>query len=298
MKLGSFRYLVKQGWKGMAANRLMTLASIGVLTACLIITGIASLLSLNVNRVIDYLGNQNEIVVYLYDISQEEMDALGAAIVQTPNVKEATSVSKEEALEQMKGWMGDYANLLDNYPTILPASFRVTVEDLSLLAQTNEQLKIMPGVESTSAPSELAGVMVVLKNAVNYGGWALVLILALVSIIIISNTIRLTVFARRREISIMKYVGATNTFIRLPFFVEGMTVGLVSGLIGAGVVCGAYYLVMQYIQGSQNLWVAAIISNLLPLQSIWLYVVLAFVAFGLFIGGIGTTNSIRKHLKV
>lgn len=298
MKLGSLKYLVKQGWKNMAANRLMTFASIGVLTACLIITGIASLLSINVNRAIDFLGNQNEIVVYLNDISPEETTALQDTIAAIPNVQSIVYVSKENALEQMKVWMEDLGYLLDGYSTIFPANFRVTVSDLSLLVQTNEQLKILPGVESTKSPSELAGVMVALKNGVTYGGWALVAVLALVSIIIISNTIRLTVFARRREISIMKYVGATNAFIRLPFFVEGMTVGILSGLIGSGVVCGIYYLVMQYIHDSKNTWVAGIISSLLPLKSIWVYILVAFIAFGLLIGGIGTANSIRKHLKV
>lgn len=298
MKLGSFKYLVKQGWKSMAANRLMTFASIGVLTACLIITGIASLLSLNVNRVIDFLGNQNEIVVYLNDISPEETTTLGQSLEVIPNVKEVRYVSKEDALAQMKLWMEDLGYLLDGYGTILPASYRVTVDDLSLIAQTNEQIKVLPGIESTKSPAELAGVMVALKNGVNYGGWALVVVLALVSIIIISNTIRLTVFARRREISIMKYVGATNSFIRLPFFVEGMTVGIISGLIGSGVVCGAYYLVMQYIHDSKNTWVAGIITNLYSLKSIWVYIIVAFVLFGLLIGGLGTANSIRKHLKV
>lgn len=299
MNPGSLRYLVKQGWHNMAANRLMTFASIGVLTACLIITGIATLVSLNVNRIVDYLGSQNEIIVYiLSDATEEQIAAMGESIKALPNVDEVHFSSKEEAMAQMKEWMEGYGNLLDGYPDVLPASYRVTVHDLATIADTSGRLGVLEGVESVSTPSELAGVMVTIKNAVTYGGWALVALLALVSIIIISNTIRLTVFARRREISIMKYVGATNAFIRLPFFVEGMTVGAVSGLLASGIVCGTYYLVLQYLNQGQNLWVLTIVSSIVPLRDIWYLLILAFVGFGVLIGGLGTSSSIRKHLKV
>lgn len=305
MRLGSLGYLAKQGWKGMAANRLMTLASIGVLTACLIITGIASLVSLNVNNIVDYLGSQNEIRVYILDTdeagnptSPETIAALGDNIRALPNVAEVVFNSKEDAYAQMQEWMENYGDLMSGLDDVLPASYRVTVQDLSLIDETSARLAVLPGVESVSTPTELAGVMVTIKTAVTYGGWALVAILGIVSIIIISNTIRLTVFARRREISIMKYVGATNMFIRLPFFVEGMTVGAVAGLLASGAVCGGYYLVLRYIQDSKNLWVLSITANILPLQQLWYWIVISFVLFGIIIGGLGTSNSMRKHLKV
>lgn len=298
MKFSSFGYLTKQGWKSMAANRVMTLASVGVLTACLIITGIASLVSLNVNRVIDFFGSQNEIRVYINDISEEETTALEAAIRNIENVKEVTYTSRDGALAEMQEWMEDYSSLMNGYGAIFPASFTIVVNDLNLISQTNEQIKIMPGVESTETLTELTGILISLKQGVTYGGWGLVIILALVSIVIIGNTIRLTVFARRREISIMKYVGATNSFIRLPFFVEGMTVGAISGALGSAIVCGMYYLIMQYIQGANNAWTASIIGSLMPLNSIWGYIVICFIAFGVFVGGVGTANSIRKHLRV
>lgn len=305
MRLGSLRYLTKQGWKSMAANRLMTLASIGVLTACLIITGIASLVSLNVNLIVDYLGSQNEIRVYILEqdvdgnpLSPEAIAALGENIRALPNVDVVTFNSKEDAYAQMQGWMEGYSELLAGLNDVFPASYRVTVKDLTIIGETSAQLATLPGVESVSTPTELAGAMVTIKNAVTYGGWTLVAILGIVSIIIISNTIRLTVFARRREISIMKYVGATNTFIRFPFFIEGMTVGAIAGLIAAGIVCGAYYLVVRYIQDSSNLWVLSITSSILPLQNIWYWVVGGFMLFGILIGSLGTSNSMRKHLKV
>jgi cell division transport system permease protein len=297
--MSSFKYLVKQGWHNMAANRLMTLASVGVLTACLLITGIASLISINVNRIVNYLGKQNEIIVYIYeDATPEEIAALGETIRTTPNVQEVRFNSKEDAYTQMQSWMGEYTALLEGVEDIFPASYRVTVESLEQIANTSQRFVGLPGVEEVSTPTELAGVMVTIKNAVNYSGWGLVAILGIVSIIIISNTIRLTVFARRREISIMKYVGATNGFIRLPFFVEGMSVGVIAGLISSAVVCTAYYFVVQYIKQSGNLWVASITSGILPLSQVWYWLLIGFVSFGVLIGSLGTVNSIRKHLRV
>lgn len=299
MRLGSFRYLVKQGWYNLAANRLMTFASVGVLTACLIITGIATLLSFNVNRVIDYFGEQNEIVAYLVQgLTPEQVNEMQAQIQAMPNVLEVHLVTQEDAYAQMQTWLEQYGGLLEGYESIFPASFRVTVDDLSLMTHTNEQLRSLAGVEDTAASAELAGVMVTVKNAVNYGGWVLVAMLAVVSVIVISNTIRLTVFARRREISIMKYVGATNAFIRLPFFVEGMTVGLIAGLVATGIVTGSYYLVYGVITESSNLWVISLISSLLKPGEVWYWLLGGFVGFGFLIGGFGTATSVKKHLKV
>lgn len=299
MRLGSFGYLARQGWKSMAANRMMTFASVGVLTACLIITGIASLLSININRIVEYFGNQNEVILYVAEgTSEERIAEMGGQIWAMPNILEVQYVSKEGAFAEMQAMMKDKAHLLAGFEQLFPASYRVTVDDLNFMDQTGASLSALPDVESVDIPSELAGVMVTLKNAVTYGGWALVAVLGLVSIIVISNTIRLTVFARRREISIMKYVGATNAFIRLPFFVEGMTVGAIAGLLAAGLVCGAYYLVYEYLTNMVNLWISAVVNNLLPLQEIWQYVLGGFVAFGILIGGMGTAFSVRKHLKV
>ena len=299
MRFSSLRYLIKQGWKNMAANRLMTFASIGVLTSCLIITGIAGLLSLNINSIVDYLANQNEIVVYLKeDILDEQGAALAEQVRAMQNVKEVDYQSKTDAYEAVKGWLADYGNLLAGYETVFPARLMVTVEDLNFISQTNEQLAVLDGVDYTNVPTDLAGIMITIKNAVTYGGWGLVILLALVSMVVISNTIRLTVFARRREISIMKYVGATNAFIRLPFFVEGMTVGVLAGLLAAGVVCGGYYFAYNWLTESYNTWVMSLMGQIYSLQNIWMYVLVAFVAAGILIGGFGTATAVKKHLKV
>lgn len=299
MRLSSFGYLCKQGWKNMGANRLMTFASIGVLTACFIITGLAALLTLDVNAIVDHLADQNELSVYLYpDVDEEQAAAVGEEIRALPNIAEVEYVSKEDAFNIMERRMEDYGNLLDGYELIFPASYNVTVEDLGMMEQTNSQLKAIEEVERTYAPVDLAGIMVTIQSGVTYGGWGIVVLLGLVSLIVISNTIKLTVFARRREISIMKYVGATNTFIRMPFFVEGMTVGIIAGLLATGVVCGAYYLVMDFLHGMYNVWVLGLLDSLYKLSDIWYFVLGGAVVLGIIVGGIGTATSVKKHLKV
>lgn len=299
MRFDSFKYLVKQGWHNMVANRLMTLASIGVLSACLIITGLASLISLNVNRVVDYLQNQNEIQVYIIEgTTPENQASLRQQLQALDNVREVEYVSKEEALEQMMVWMEQYDYLFEGYEDVLPASFKVTVEDMARIQETNAAIMALPFVSETQVPVEMAEVMIALKSTVNYGGWGLVAVLALVALVVISNTIRLTVFNRRREINIMKYVGATNGFIRLPFFVEGMSVGAISGLISAAIICAAYFLVMQVAHSSNVLWAAGIIASLYTFWQVWPFIVGGFLLGGILIGSLGSAGSVRKYLRV
>lgn len=299
MRIGSFFYLVRQGWKNMGANRLMTFAGIGVLTACFIITGIAALLTLNVNAVVDHLADQNEITVSFFpEVDDETAMAMQADIEKIPNVAAVEYVSKQDAFETMQGMLEDYGNLLEGFELIFPARYQVQVADLSFIEATRAQLRVLPGVEEVRAPVDLASIILTIKDAVTYGGWGIVAILALVSVIVISNTIRLTVFARRREISIMKYVGATNAFIRLPFFVEGMTVGVIAGVLSSAVVCGAYYLAMNFLRGMYNVWVLSLLGSLYKLENIWMYVAVFAVALGMLIGGLGTASAVKKHLKV
>lgn len=306
MKFSSFSYLCKQGWHSMMINRLMTLASIGVLTACLIITGVAALLGVNINSFVSYLGSQNCVEVFIEkDATQDEIDALGGKISALDNIANIEFVSKEQAMQEMMRRMDDYADLLEGYTgenaerNPLNASYRVTVADIENMAQTVEQIRqIETSIYTIKSPAALTRTLINMQHAVTWASWALVLVLGLVSVVVISNTIRLTCFARRKEINIMKYVGATNTFIRMPFFVEGMTVGAVSGLLSTGIVCGLYELVLQMLHQPSAAWLTEFASSFYTLGQIWWIVLLGFVAFGVFIGGVGCITSIRKHLKV
>ncbi len=220
MKFSSVGYLIRQGLRNMVANKLMTLASIGVLTACLFITGIAVLLSLNVNSYVEYLSSQNLVEVYLVDgIPEETIYDLRVAVETIDNVSTCEYISKEQALQEMKSFMGDNADLLEPYETNastenpLPPSLRAKVIDLELLQTTVDEITAATGdyVYKINVPEDLSRVLIEIQQTVTYVGWGLVAILGIVSVVIINNTIGLTVFARRKEINIMKFVGATNT---------------------------------------------------------------------------------------
>ena len=301
MRGSSFRYLSKQGLHSLVANRLMTLASVGVLTACLILVGVATLFSANVDSLVAYLGEQNETVVYIgKDLSEEQIAQVDSQIRAIPGLSAVTYVSKEEVLETYKGYMEEYAVLFDDFEEDNPfrANYRVVVEDLNQLDEIVDQLAAIDGVEDVSPPTELASVFLSIQRAVNVGGWVLVAVLSLVSIVVISNTIRITVFARRKEISIMKYVGATNAFIRWPFFVEGMSVGLIAALVSSGVVMGAYAIVLHYAGDLSGFWISLLGVSLLPLSQVWYWLLGGFAAFGILIGSLGTATSIHKYLEV
>ena len=301
MKWSSFRYLTKQGLHNLRANRLMSLASIGVLTACLLLTGIAGLFSANVNSLVEYLGDQNETVVYLdQGLSDEQLASVDQTLRSMPGLAAVTYVSQEEVLETYKGYMSEYADLFNDFEEDNPfhANYRVVLEDLNQMDEMIAQLEQIDGVYSVSAPTQLSSVFLTIQRAVTYAGWALVAVLALVSVVVISNTIRLTVFARRKEINIMKYVGATNGFIRWPFFVEGTSVGLISGLLAAGLVIGAYALVVNKVGAMSGFWGPIMGSCLLSVGQVWPIVLGAFLIFGVIIGSIGTATSIRKYLEV
>ena len=301
MKWSSFQYLTKQGLHNLRANRLMSLASIGVLTACLLLTGIAGLFSANVNSLVEYLGDQNETVVYLdQGLSDEELASVDQTLRSMPGLAAVTYVSQEEVLETYKGYMSEYADLFNDFEEDNPfhANYRVVLENLNQLDEMIAQLEQIDGVYSVSAPTQLSSVFLTIQRAVTYAGWALVAVLALVSVVVISNTIRLTVFARRKEINIMKYVGATNGFIRWPFFVEGTSVGLISGLLAAGLVIGAYALVVNRVGAMSGFWGPILGSCLLSVGQVWPAVLGAFLIFGVVIGSIGTATLIRKYLEV
>ena len=301
MRGSSFRYLSKQGLHSLVANRLMTLASVGVLTACLILVGVATLFSAIVDSLVEYLGEQNETVVYIgKDLSEEQIAQVDSQIRDIPGLSAVTYVSKEEVLETYKGYMEEYAVLFDDFEEDNPfrANYRVVVEDLNQLDEIVAQLEAIEGVEDVSPPTELASVFLSIQRAVNVGGWVLVAVLSLVSIVVISNTIRITVFARRKEISIMKYVGATNAFIRWPFFVEGMSVGLIAALVSSGVVMGAYAIVLHYAGDLSGFWNSLLGVSLLPLSQVWYWLLGGFAAFGILIGSLGTATSIHKYLEV
>ena len=302
MKWSSFKYLVRQGIHSLGTHSMMTFASIGVLTVCLVLTGIAYLFSVNVDSLIDYLGSQNETVVYLNpDLNEEQTAAVDTAIRSVSGVSGVVYVSKEDVLSTYKGYMSEqYADLWDAFDNDNPfkANYRVTVKDLDDIQRISDELSAIEGVDSVSAPLAMSNVFVQVQDVVTYAGYGLVAVLAVVAVVVISNTIRITVFARRREINIMKYVGATNGFIRLPFFVEGMAAGLISAFIASVIVLGGYWVLTYYSDLVPGFWRSLLSESVVPVTDVWYKVVPAFAAFSVLMGGVGSLVSIRKHLDV
>lgn len=286
-------YLLKEGVRNVWNNRMMSVASIGVLVSCLIITGAAVLLSLNVNNVVDSIGKENQVTVFLND-DVTELQAvmeIGPEIRKVDNVSECEFYSKEQAMEKLRSELGNLFNELQGDNNPLPHAFHVTMVDLSQYEQTAENIKAVKGVYKISDRSEVANRLTSLNSLVTHIGLWLVLVLGIISLFIISNAIRMTMYSRRFEISIMKSVGATNWFIRIPFVIEGLVLGVISGLISSGVIAFFYegmIVAVQYIIPFAEI----------PYSQVAFKMTLSFVIMGMFVGALGAAISIGRYLKM
>lgn len=299
--LNSFFYLVKQGFKNLWNNRLMSLASIGVLVSCMLLIGAAALLAVNVSSVVDELEDQSEAIVYLDDNTTEDDQArIRKAIIATGKIATVEFVPKGEALSQMMSAMGDEGLLFEAYKedNNLPDSYRITFDDVSDLESTVAAIENIDGVLSVSAMTEVANVITGLKKMAYVGGVIIIGLLIAVSLMIVGNTIKITVFSRRREVNIMKYVGATNGFIRLPFIVEGMSLGVISGAISYGLIYLGYDYFTKWVLSQKSEWFSMLVSGIVPFAAISHYLLLGFLGGGAIIGIFGCVTFIGRHLKV
>lgn len=291
----SLGYLFKEGVKSLWKNRTMSIASVGVLISCLLLTGIAALLSLNMSTIMQHAEQSNSITVFLTDTTPRLTSLkIGEKLWEIDNIADFTFVPKEDGLESVIEKLGENGKLLYGLygqNNFLPDAYRVTMKELSLYKETITQIKAVEGVESVSEYSETANKISNLEKIVRYASIIIVLVLAVVSLFIISNTIKVTMFSRRMEINIMKSVGATNGFVRIPFIVEGIIIGVISG------VASAACLIFAYDKMVGVMYSIAAFLKLVDISSItWiLFVAYALVGmlFGIAAGGI----SIGKYLK-
>ncbi len=298
MRLGSFTYLLKQGAKNTYLNKAMSFASVGVLTACLVLVGLAAMFAENVKSIVGYVQQQNEIVIYLDDeLSVGQEASIDRHLRSMKNVVSVEYVSKEQAFEEQREKLGI---LLEGYENedVFPASYSVKVDDLSTIEQDIKSIEALEGVYRVDAPTDIAEIMVKAKNGVTVGGTVVVLVLLVVSLVIIMNTIKITVFGRRKEINIMKYVGATNGFIRMPFLIEGMILGVISATVSFFIVWYFYQQVFNSIVGDMSGWLSSAASSLISFKDFVPYLILGYLFIGIVIGGFGSMMSVRKHLKV
>ena len=222
------------------------------------------------------------------------------AIRSIPHVAGVEFISKDQMLDKYSQRLEGYTNLKEMFQNDNPllANYVVRADEPANISSVAAALQNVDGVRAVNSPQAMSDLFVSLQKAVTYVCYGLVIVLAIVSVVVISNTIKITVFNRRKEIGIMKLVGATNGFIRFPFFVEGVTSGLISALIASAIVCGGYYAVYEWYGKNPTNLTAMFGGTLLPLQDLWYYVVLGFMLFGFVLCGIGTATSIRKHLQV
>lgn len=296
----SFGYLFREGIKGLWKNRTMSIASIAVLISCLLLTGVAGLLTLDLSVTMESIEGNNTLTVYL----EQNLPALTAVKVgeelrQIDNVSDCALVPKDDALANViasigDGEDGDYSDLFNSMKgsgNPLPDAYTLSLIDLSRYNETVEKIKAVEGVSTVSDYSSVATKLSNLNRLVRYGSIAIVIVLAVVSLFIISNTIKVTLFSRRMEISIMKSVGATNGFVRIPFIVEGLVIGLVSGVISAMVLYFSYGKAVEVVY---DLAPFLTVVDIKPYAA-WLY--LAYILVGMLFGVLGGIISISKYLK-
>ena len=334
MRLSSVKYLVGEGIKNSWVNRLMTLASVGVLVACMVIIGLAVLISENINLAIGNLEQQNVVMAYMKDYNwalyneedtttssentastdtekadkngikesdyiihnDEEAKTLCDEISKIDNVASVTFVSSEEGLETVKNSMlegqEEYFTFLDDeFGNPMSCAAKITMSDMSLFNETIQKIEKLNGIDVIQSQSDLAETIAAIKKGITVAGFWIIAILMVISLVIVSNTIRVTMYNRKLEISIMKAVGATDTFVRIPFVVEGMLIGIVSALIAEGLLYFCYRIATETIITTLGT------NDIVKYGDMAWLLLLMFVGIGIIAGVIGSVIMISKYLK-
>lgn len=354
MKMGSVKYLVGEGVKNTWVNRLMSLASVGVLVACMVIIGLAILISENVNKAVGNLEQQNVVMAYMKDYSwalygdkdvssdkssnsssaaassdsatssatsgtestsgdekadengvkqsdyivhsEEEAKALCDEIAKLDNVASVTYVSPEEGLESVKKSMLEgqesYFSFLDEKNgNPMSGAAKIQMKDMSRFDETVEQVKKFDGISDIQSQSDLAEKITAIKKGIGIAGFWIIAILMVIALVIVSNTIRVTMYNRKLEISIMKAVGATDSFVRIPFVVEGMLIGVVSALIAEGLLYFCYRVATETIIGTLGT------SDIVHYSDVAGWLLIVFIGIGIFAGVLGSVIMISKYLR-
>ncbi|MCR5207208.1 MAG: permease-like cell division protein FtsX [Eubacterium sp.] len=297
MTAASLRYLIKEGLKNTWTNRMMSFASIAVLLCCLVLIGSASMMFLNINSIIERIENENVIMVFIDDnTTDEQISEMGEKLKAIPNIELVEFVSKEQAWADQLKTMEDaqarfFTEVSSDIP--LPDAYKVTVDDLTKFGDTVKEIKQLDHIYTIRQNTDLAKKLDTISHGISIIAIVIIAVLFAISLFIISNTIKLTVYSRRLEISIMKSVGATNSFVRLPFVVEGCIIGLISGLASLGVVWGVYNLAINQFS---DLFKAIQIVPLSFMNYAW-QMLGVFVAIGIVSGVGGSLITMRRYLN-
>ena len=341
MKVSSVRYLVKEGAKNAWVNRLMTLASVGVLVACMVIIGLAILISENVNKAVGKLEQQNVVMAYMKDYNwalysdktdtsasadsaaqtseetqsaeeqadengiknsdyvihnDEEAKALCDKIAALDNVASVTYVTSDEGLESVKksmleGQESYFTFLDDKYGNPMSGAAKITMKNMEQFDDTVSQIKNIDGIDTVQSQNDLADKITAIKRGVTVAGFWIIAILMVIALVIVSNTIRVTMYNRKLEISIMKAVGATDSFVRIPFVVEGMIIGLISAVIAEGLLYFCYRVATETIISTLGT------NDIVRYGDVAWWLLLIFAGIGVFAGILGSVIMVSKYLR-
>ena len=286
------RYLTREGLRNVWQNRFMSVASVAVLAACLLLTGLSYLALANVERAFKWVYGQNMVVVFAKtDCTDEQITAMGDALRALENVEKTEFLSKEETLEKYKDSLPEetYASL-QGEDNPMPDAYLVTFRDLENFDETVAQIKAIDGVDDASYDGNIAATLRTVRRIALEVGLGVVVLLLVVSLFIIANTIKLTVYNRRLEINIMRSVGATGAFIRVPFMVEGMTLGILSGGVAFFFVWLLYVKLLGLLPQTTTLF------SLVPFKEVWSVLIVGFLVIGMLTGMLGSAIATGKYL--
>ena len=296
MKINNLGYLLKEGFKGIFTHGFMSFAAVCVTVACLLIVGSFSILMYNLNIMVEELNQTNEILVYVDEtLSDSDARSVGTKINMIDNVLRSDFIPREQALEE---FIADHQDEEESFSgldaTDLRHRFRVVLEDNRLIQQTDAELRQLPGVVKTVAEYEMAQGFSTIQDVLHIVSLGIIAVLLAISLLIISNTVKLAMYDRKDEIGIMKMVGATNAFIRLPFIVEGFTLGM----LGAALAFGTEWVMYDALVVKISEVDALQLFKFVDFQQLLVPMVGTFAAAGLFVGIVGSWTSIRKFLDV
>ena len=292
-------YLIKEGFRNVFKNKKSTISSLTIMCATMLVFGIFFLIGENVNYIINTVEQAQGIEVFIEtDATEAEIEELGTKIRAMDAVNKVEYVTKEQALNRLKDRLKDQAYVLEIYEenNILPTSYIVTLTDLSKTKEVQEEILTFDHVKRIESSDQTISTLLKIANGIRIGTGIFLLFLIVISVFIISNTIKLSVHSRRKEISIMKYVGATNSFIRWPFIIEGIIIGVVAALLSIIIIGLLYNLVAEQIMESSV--VALINISLLSFSEMFNLIICVYMGLGIGVGVLGSAISMRKYLEV
>ena len=297
MRYNSFTYLISEGFKNLFKNKKATMSSLITMICAMFFFGVFFAIGENFNTIMNQVQQAQGMEVFIkIDATDEQVSELGNKIKKLDGVNSVKLKTKQQALDTVKDELKDYQSLLEGFEEVFPASYIVTLTDLGYSEQVKSEILQMENVDDIMSSDQTIDLLMKIANGVRIAIGVIFVLLIIISITIISNTIKLTVHARRKEISIMKYVGATNGFIRGPFIVEGIIIGIIAALITVCIVGLLYNAIIEKIESSMILQQMQV--SLLQFQDLSRYILAVYGMLGIGIGILGSSISMRKYLEV